>query len=159
MGRVGNDNIAPPGAFRVVVFAHDQHPHQLPLGTGRRLQSEPIHPGDGFQRLLQPVHQLQRSLGVIRALARVQPAETGPGRQCVVHLGIVLHGAAAQGIKVPVHMVVFDGKTDVMPQYFRLGNLGQLRGFIAQQVRRKQLGWVAGGHVAFRDQVAHPAGH
>ena len=56
-------------------------PGQLALRAGRRLERDRREPGDLGQDLLQPPHQLERALGALLLLVRVQVAEAGQQRE------------------------------------------------------------------------------
>ena len=57
----------------LVVGARQQHAGELAVRAGARLQRDVRQPGDLGQRLLEVPHQLQRALGALRVLQRVQP--------------------------------------------------------------------------------------
>ena len=77
--RVGDDHLAALLQLTAVgeVGPHQRQPGQLALRAGRRLQRDGVQPGHLGEHLLQPPHQLQRTLGAVIGLVRMQVAEAG----------------------------------------------------------------------------------
>ncbi len=79
---------------------------KLALGAGRRRQAHGIQAGDLRQPALEVVHQGQGPLHRLQGLKRVEAGKARKAGQFLVHLRVVLHGAASQGVEAGVHAVV-----------------------------------------------------
>ncbi|MBA7690371.1 hypothetical protein ES703_98897 [subsurface metagenome] len=159
VGRVGDNHILAAGPPGLMILTHNEHTHQLPLGARRRLEGEPTHAGDLYQGLLEPVHQSQGTLAARFQLPGMQSAESGQLRHGVIHLGVVLHGAAAQGIEVLVHVVVPGGQSDEVAHHLRLGDFRQLGRGLAQQVGGQYVGGFGWRDIGLRQVYSHPSRH
>jgi hypothetical protein len=89
-----------------VVGAGEKKPRQLTVGARRRLEADVLEPADLRQGPLQAPHQLQRSLGALRVLRRMQPGVAGQRRDALVESRVVLHRARAERIRTRVEVEV-----------------------------------------------------
>ena len=69
---VGRQHLGALLAAILVVGAGEQHPGELAVGAGGGLQRDVRQPGDLRQRVLQAPHQLERALGALGSLERMQ---------------------------------------------------------------------------------------
>ena len=65
-------------------------------------------------------------------LQGMQGGEPGEARGRLVHLGVVLHRAGAQGVQARVHGVVEVGEAHVVAHHVDLGDLGEGKAGAAQ---------------------------
>ncbi len=173
MGRVRGEHLGPPLAAVLVVGAGQEQAGQLAVRARRRLQRHVRQPGDLRQRALQAPHQVERALGVLGVLKRVEPRVPGQGGHALVQLRVVLHRARPERVEALVQVEVLRGERGVVAHDLGLGHLGQLRGPLAhergrQHVLHRHLGHVGlGGHegpapgagaLEDRDRVLVPAG-
>ena len=141
MRRVGGDDrvallaLAPVGE----VGAHQHQARQLALRPGRRLQRHGGQPGHLGQDLLQLPHQLERALGALVLLVRVQVREAGQPRGALVDARVVLHRAGAERVEAGVDAEVAVGEVREVAHDLVLGQLGQARRLLAGE-RRRNLG-------------------
>ena len=142
----------------IVIRAHQQHARHLPLGSGRRLQRDLVHPGDFLQHLGQLVHEAQGPLRARLRGERVQSRETPEPARRLVDLGVVLHRARAQRIQGTVHVVVLERQLRVVPDHLVFGHFREPRRFGAQMSRRDQLVHGTGVHVGPRHASAAATG-
>ena len=116
-----------------------------------RPASSPCEPADGWrltcgspqislQRSLQAPHQLQRALGALGVLRRVQPGVAGKRGDLLVEPRVVLHRARAERIRARVEVEVAPRDPVVVADDLGLGDLGQARALGAQQALGDQLG-------------------
>ncbi len=115
-----------------------------------RPASSPWEPAEGCRltwgrpqisprRLLQQPHQLQRPLGALGVLGRVQAGVAGQRRHPLVEPRVVLHRAGAERVEAAVEVEVAARELVVVADDLRLGDLRQARRLGAQQVGRDQL--------------------
>ena len=96
--RVGGDDHVPPGLAAIGEHrAHEHQPRELALRAGRGLQRDGGKPGHLGEDLLQLPHQLERALGALVLLQRVEVAEPGEGHDALVDPRVVLHRAEPSG--------------------------------------------------------------
>ena len=157
VGGVGGQHLGPLLAAILVVGAGEQQPGELAVRAGRRLQADVRKAADLAQRALQPPHQLQRPLGPLRVLRRVQPGVAGERRDLLVEARVVLHRARAERVRPGVEVEVAPREPVVVADDLRLGDLGQRgaarcggasRGSAppaAAPGRRRAAGWRRGG--------------
>ena len=93
VGGVGDQHLGPLAPTVGVHGAHDQQAGHLPARPGRGLQRGPRHAGDLAQRPFQAPEQLEHALHGRVGLQRMQPLESGHGRDGLRCLGVVLHRA------------------------------------------------------------------
>ena len=113
--------------------AGQQQAGELAVGAGRGLQADVRQAADLGQRLLQQPHQLQRALGALRVLGRVQAGVAGQRRDPLVEPRVVLHRAGAERVEAGVEVEVAAREPVVVADDLRLGDLGQARRLGAQQ--------------------------
>ena len=127
----------------------------------RRPASSPCEPADGWsdtcgspaisrERVLEAPHQLERALGVLGVLERVQAGVARQRRQPLVQLRVVLHRARAERVEALVEVEVLRRERRVVAHDLGLGHLRQLGGALAPGVRRQQLVQRHLGHVERR---------
>ena len=140
VGRVGNQNLAPRIAARLVPGPHQQDAREFPVRPGSRLQGDRVHAGDFLQAALQQVDDLQSPLR-----QRVRPVGVRLGQALdaghqLVHPRVVLHGAGAQRVHAQVDGIVPRREPREVPDELDLAQLRQLRRRLpvrfAQQRRR-----------------------
>ena len=121
----------------LVVGAGEQHAGELAVRAGGRLQRDVRQAGDLAQRALQLVHQLQRALGALGVLQRVQARVAGQRRDALVQLRVVLHRARAERVEAGVEVEVALREPVVVADDLRLGDLRQLRRLGAAELLRQ----------------------
>ena len=139
VGGVGRQHLGPLFATVGVEGAGEQQAGELAVGAGRGLQADVGQAADLAQRLLQQPHQLQRTLGALRVLGRVQAGVAGQRRDPLVEARVVLHRAGAERVEAAVEVEVAPREAVVVTDDLRLGDLGQARWLVAQQLGRDQL--------------------
>ena len=107
-------------------------------------------PGYLAERVLEAPHQLERALGVLGILERVQAGVARQRRQPLVQLRVVLHRARAERVEALVEVEVLGRERRVVAHDLGLGHLRQLGGPLAPGVRRQQLVQRHLGHVERR---------
>ncbi len=150
VGGVGREHLRAVLAAVLVVGAREQQAGQLAVRAGARLQRHVRQPGDLAQRLLQAEHQLERALGVLGVLQRVQARVAGQRRDALVQLRVVLHRARAERVEALVEVEVLRGQRRVVAHELRLGDLGQLGRRLTPCGGRQQLVERDLGHVERR---------
>ena len=137
--RVGAVGAVGDGDFRAAGFAVGQvvgpdheHAAQFAVGPGQRGQSHRRQSGYLAQETLKLVQQFQRALGLFGRLHGVNAGESRLERHFIVDLGVVLHGATAQGIEMGVYGKIQLAQAGEILDHFRLRNLGQ-RQVVPQQ--------------------------
>ena len=91
--RVGDQDLRPLPPPVPMVGVDDQHPRQLPVGAGRRLQRHRVQARDLGQEPLQLEHQLQRPLGELgrqQRMGRGEPREAPPGVSLILGLYFIV---------------------------------------------------------------------
>ena len=124
---VGREDLGAVLAAVLVVGAGEQHAGELAVRAGGRLQRHVRQAGDLGQRVLELVHQLQRALGALGVLQRVQAGVAGQRRDALVQLRVVLHRARAERVEAGVEVEVALREPVVVADDLRLGDLRQLR--------------------------------
>ncbi len=163
---VGRQHLRARLAAVLVVGAGQQHAGQLAVGAGAGLQRDVRQTADLAQRALEVPHQLQRALGPLRALERVQAGVAGQRRDALVQARVVLHRARAQRVEARVQVEVALGQLHVVAHDLGLGDLGQAGALgaaetIGQQpvdLRHVQLGGderAAPGRALLEDGLGH----
>ena len=127
MGGVGRDDRVALLAAVGEVRAHEQESGQLALRARGRLQRHSREPGDLGEDPLQVPHQLERALGALVLLMRVEIAETGQPADALVDAGVVLHRAGAERVeaRVDAERPVREGSE--VANELGLGELGEAR--------------------------------
>ena len=139
VGGVGGEDLGAELAAVLVVGARQQHARELAVRAGARLQRDVREAGDLAQRLLELPHQLQRALGALGRLRRVQARVAGQRGDALVQLRVVLHRARAERVEAGVEVEVALREPVVVAHDLRLGDLGQLRRLGAAEVVREQV--------------------
>ena len=124
--RVGREHLVAVLAAVLVERAREQQAGQFAVRAGAGLKRHVRQPADLGQRALQVPHQLERALGVLVVLQRVQAREAGQRRHALVQLGVVLHRARAQRVEARVEVEVLLREVVVVAHDLGLGDLGQL---------------------------------
>jgi len=156
VGGVGGQDLGPPFAAVGVVGAGQQQAGKLAVGAGRGLEADVRQAADLAQRALQQPHQLQRSLGALRVLGRVQASVAGQRRHTLVQTRVVLHRAGAERVEAGVEVEVAAREPVVVADDLRLGDLRQAGRLGAQQLRRDQLRQRPLGHARVREHGGAP---
>ena len=154
VGGIGHQDAGAP-LLAVVgqIGLDDEHARELALGAGGGRQAHGVEAGDLRQAALEVVHQGQRALGRLDRLQRVGLGEAGQAGEVFVHLRVVLHGAAAQGIEAGVDAVVEAAEGHEVADQVHLAQLGQVE-VATQDVGRRQ-GRLR--HVERRQRAGAPA--
>ena len=137
--RVGRDDRVARLVAVGEVRAHQHQPGELALRAGRRLQRDGRKSRDLGEDLLQLPHELERSLGPLVFLERMEVAEAGEARDPLVDPRVVLHRARAEGIEARVDTESAVGERRDVTHELGLGDLGQAGRSLSTQVGR-QLG-------------------
>ena len=145
VGAVGDDHDVPLFALsaRMVVGACHEHAGQLPVGTGSGLEADRGEAADLAQELRQQPLELEAALAHRH---RVERVGTGQARQAggpLVQLGVVLHGARAEGIEADVDGVVQPAQPVEVADQVELADLRQPRRLHAASILGNR--WLAGG--------------
>ena len=144
VGGVGDDDLGPGGVVPPgVVRLDEQQAGELAVGPGGGLEGHGVHAGDLPQELFGFVENLQTALDRLLGLEGVNLGEQGG--HVLVDLGVVLHGAGAQGVEAVVHPVDPLGQGRVVAGQLRLGDVGQVQG-LRPGTGEGDLRHVAGGH-------------
>ena len=134
MGTVGNDDTGTLGvATQQVVLAHHHESGELAMCTGKGCQGEVGQAGELAQCACRMVVDGQRTLHALLILQGVQTAEGGVVGYLFVDLGVVLHGAAAQGVEACFHTEVLVRHVGVVAHHIQFAHLGELGRSLAKQ--------------------------
>jgi hypothetical protein len=106
VGGVGREDLGAVLAAVLVVGAGQQDAGELAVRAGARLEADVREARDLAQRLLELVHQLQRALGALGVLRRVQAGVAGQRRDALVQFRVVLHRARPERIEAVVEIEV-----------------------------------------------------
>jgi hypothetical protein len=137
---VGREHLGPAVlAVRLVVGAGQQHPRELAVRAGARLERDVRQPGDLAERALELPHQAQRALRALRMLQRVQARVARQRGDALVQLRVVLHRARAERVEARVQVEVALGEAVVVADDLGLGDLGQLRRLGTAEAVRQQV--------------------
>ncbi len=148
MGGVGNDDLGPGRILPVgVICLDEQQAGELAVSARRRLEGHAVHAGDLTQQLLRLCIGLQAALDRLHRLERMDLGKAGQRRHVLVDLGVVLHGAGAQGIEPVVDAVDPLGQGGIVAGQLRLRHMGQVQGRGAG-LGQGHLRHIAGGHQA-----------
>ena len=134
--------VAPGG----VVGFDKQKAGEFAVGACRRLKVHGVHAGDLAQIPLGLGQGFQAALHRVRGLQGMHAGETGQRRGRFARLGVVLHGAGAQGVEAAVHAAGAPGKRRVMAAELGLADLGQAGRGRAGKPAQVGQGQGAGGH-------------
>ena len=123
---VGNEHDATAAPLGLVVGRDEGDAGELAVGAGHGLESEALHARDLAQEALGVAEHLQGALaGLLAGLELgqhgMQAGEAGQLGDGLRALGVVLHGARAQGVEVGVHAVVELGQSREVPDDVDLG--------------------------------------
>ena len=132
-----------------MVRPYQHQPRVLAVGARRGLETHAVHARDLVQKLLRAVHDFQAALGAFLVLQGMYARKTGKGSRLLVYVGIVLHGAGAQGIEAVVHPVGLLGQFGIVALQVHFGYLGQPGRRLPEETFVKP----AGGHVGKGQQV------
>ena len=128
VGRVGHEDVRPGRvAAGAVVGPDHEDPGQLALGAGRGLERDGVHAADLGEVLLEAPEELERALGRLVGGQGMEGGEAGQAGRPLVDLGVVLHGARAEGVEARVHAPVELGEVHVVADEGRLVELGECR--------------------------------
>ena len=156
VGGIGHDDLA---ALRIapagVILLDEQHAGKLPVGAGGGLEGHALHAGDLAEIFRRGVQHLPAAGGVLLPGQGMDAGEARQGGHVLIDAGIVLHGAGAQGVEAAVHAVDPVVELGIVPGQIHLAEFRQRRGGLAAE----SLGQLNLFHVAFRQQVAVPAGN
>ena len=136
---VRREHLGPLLAAVLVVGAREQQAGQLAVRARARLERDVRQARHLGERLLEVPHQLERALGVLGVLKRMQPRVAGQRRHPLVQLRVVLHRAGAERIEALVQVEVLRRERRVVPDQLRLRDLGQLGGALARHSRGQEL--------------------
>ncbi len=140
MGRVRNDHLSAVPLTAVVVVGLDHHePSQFPVGASRGLQRGLGEPGNGRQMLTEVVDELQGALDRLLGLVRMDSTQSRQAHHILMHPGIVLHGAGAQGVKAHIHSVIEPRELGVVAHNLRFAHLWEPGSLAAQILLGNQL--------------------
>ena len=121
----------------LVVGAGEQHAGELAVRAGATAAARrAAGRRSRASALLELVHQLQRALGALGVLQRVQARVAGQRGDALVQLRVVLHRARAERVEAGVEVEVALGEPVVVADDLRLGDLRQLRRLGAAEAAR-----------------------
>ena len=139
--RVALVALAPVGEVR----PHQHQAGELALRARGRLQGDRRQACDLAQDLLQLPHQLERALGAVVLLVRVEAREPGQPGDELVDPRVVLHRAGAERVEARVDTEVPVGEVREVAHDLVLGELGQAWRLLARECR---------GNLGYRQAVA-----
>ena len=153
---VGGDDDAPLLGLAPVgeVRPHEHEAGELALRARRGLERDRVQPAHLGEDLLEPPHELERALGCLLLLVRVQVAEAGQVDDALVHPRVVLHRARAERVEAGVDAEVPVGERGEVAHELRLGDLRQARRLPARQL----LGNLGGGQLVARQPARAATG-
>ena len=128
--------------------AHQHQTRQLPLRAGGGLQRHGRQSRHLGEDLLQLPHQLERALGALVLLVRVQRREAGERGDALVDARVVLHRAGAERVEAGVDAEVAVGEVREVADDLVLGQLRQPRRLLARE---------RGGHLGHGQAVVREA--
>ena len=139
VGAVGDQHDGAMALAALLVMLLDDHQAgDLAVGAGGGLERDAPHAGDLGEILLQLVEQLERALRHALVLGGVQAGEAGERGHVFVDLGVVLHGAGAQGVEAGIDAEVALREVREVAHDLDLADLGQRGRLVAQVLRRDQ---------------------
>ena len=121
-----------------MIRANHQHAGKLGLCAGGRLQRDAVQSGDFFQQFFQVIDELEDALRMFGRLQWMEIGEAGQIGNLFVQLGIVLHGAGAQGVEALVDAEGSLREAREVAHHLKLADFWKVRG-CANDIRRKQL--------------------
>jgi hypothetical protein len=128
----------------------EHHADELAVGAGGRMEREGVHAGDLAEEAFEPLEDLQVALDEVLGGEGMRSGEGGKGRKPLVDLGIVLHGAGAEGVEAQVDAVVLLGQPGEVTRDLGLGDLREVLELGAQRDPGQQVlrrGDVLGGQL------------
>ncbi len=149
--RVGDEDLRPLLSPAPMPGMDDQHPRQLPLGAGRRLERHRIEARDLGEVPLQSEHQAKRPLGEGGGQERMGRGEPLERRLPFIGLRVVLHRAGAERVEARVHPVIPGGEAGVVAHHLDFAEIGEIG-----PVARERRGQGALRHIPRRQGKAAP---
>ena len=136
MRGVGDDDLSPGLRLAAVgeVGAHEQQAGQLALRARRRLERDRRQPRHLGEDLLEPPHELERALGALFLLERVEVAEARQVDDPLVDPRVVLHRAGAERVEAGVDSKGARREPREVADELGLGELRQARRPFAAQL-------------------------
>ena len=126
---VGHDD---PSALLVLsavgeVRVHEHEARQLALRAGRGLERHRVQAADLREDLLEPPHELERSLRAVLVLQRVKVGEARVADHDLVDARVVLHRAGAEGVEAGVDAEVASRQLGEVTHELELGRFRKPR--------------------------------
>ena len=142
---IGDEDLCLVVALVPVIGGNEHDARELSVGARHGLEREGFHARDFTELLLEFPDDLKGALRIMSGSAQLrhERMQGGEARQCghLFHeLGIIFHGAGAEGIKVSVHREVEPGKARKMTHHVQFRQFGQTGTLLAEQGRRKHVG-------------------
>ena len=120
--------VRPVSPRAVVVGLDEQKAGEFAMGAGSGLEGHGVHAGDLAEQLLGDSGR-PGALDGVGGLEGVEAGEAGQGGGLFIELGVVLHGAGAQGVEAVAHAegtagqgLIVAGQV-VLPQLWQCGGL------------------------------------
>src|SRR5438105_7402157 len=124
--RIRHEYPGAPGITAIeVVRAHHQHPSQLTLSTGTRLQRCSPEACNRGEQLLQLEHDPQRTLDGLVGLERMDVCDAAQPCDVLVDLRVVLHGAGPERVEDGVDREIPLSQMGEVAHHVELADLGQ----------------------------------
>ena len=135
---VGNEHLRPPAIAAVcMVAANHEHPGELALRAGRRLQGYPPEAADPLEEVLEPPHELETPLGELLGLEGMLAYEPRGGGRPLVYLRVVLHRTGSEWIEVGIDCEVRLGEPGEVANHLELAHLRKIGRGVSQEVDRR----------------------
>ena len=139
VGTVGHEHFGAFFAAITEVSGGDQQSGQFTVRTGGGLQRDSVETADFGEDLLHLVQQLQNALQRLLGLIGMQIGDARQGGHAFVPLRVVLHRTRAERIEMRIDRHVLRREIHIVPDDFRLAELGQRGGRSGEHGRRQEL--------------------
>ena len=131
MRTVRNDHSCTPKvATGHMILTDDHQTRKLSMRSSKRIEGKLSHSCDCRKGMSQLLIYAKNALNRLGRLQRVDAGKRRHGRDLLVDLGIVFHGAASERIESRIHTEVHLRKVGVMTHHVKLAYLRQ-RGYIS----------------------------
>ena len=119
-----------------MILTHHHKARELSVGTRIRIEREFGKAGYAGESLLEIIVKFESTLRGLDILKRMQRRELRHGGDLLVDLRIVLHRTASKRIEAGVDTEILIRKIRVMSYNLEFADFRQLRGLLAQKIRR-----------------------
>ena len=123
-------------------FVNHEDAGELAVCAGDRLQRDPRHSEDRFERLFEIPEQLEIALHLMIGLQRMRKSKARRPRELLVQPRIVFHGARSERIQAGVDRDIQLRQAREVPDDVDFGDFDFIGDLIARQILRKQIGFL-----------------